>query len=190
MKSLISSLLQYIYQMKCIGCEALVWGTQVDYKLVLATRKVNAFAKQIWWITCKVMIRKYIIHFKTTKTNNVFLIKTINNRVFINSLVNWFSRRHYNDVIMGAIASQITNLTIVYSTVYSDADQRKHQNSVSLAFVRGIMFKEISEPLNVYWILMSHSELHQLHNSRNNCSAGNIIILIDYIFMCDVCMPF
>ena len=32
---------------------------------------------------------------------------------------------HYNDVIMGAIASQITSLTIVYSTVYSDADQRK-----------------------------------------------------------------
>ena len=38
---------------------------------------------------------------------------------------------------MGAIASQITSLTIVYSTVYSDADQRKHQSSASLAFVRG-----------------------------------------------------
>ena len=35
---------------------------------------------------------------------------------------------------MGAIASQITSLTIVYSTVYSDADQRKHQSSASLAF--------------------------------------------------------
>ena len=45
---------------------------------------------------------------------------------------------HYNDVIMGVIASQITNLTIVYSIVYSDADQRKHQSSASLAFVRGI----------------------------------------------------
>ena len=45
---------------------------------------------------------------------------------------------HYNDIIMGAIASQITSLTIVYSTVYSDADQRKHQSSASLAFVRGI----------------------------------------------------
>ena len=45
---------------------------------------------------------------------------------------------HYSDVIMGAIASQITSLTIVYSTVYSDADQRKHQSSASLAFVRGI----------------------------------------------------
>ena len=45
---------------------------------------------------------------------------------------------HYNDVIMGAIASQITTLTVVYSIVYSDADQRKHQSSASLAFVRGI----------------------------------------------------
>ena len=32
---------------------------------------------------------------------------------------------HYGDVIMDAIASQITSLTIVYSIVYSDADQRK-----------------------------------------------------------------
>ena len=39
---------------------------------------------------------------------------------------------------MGTVASQITSLTIVYSTVYSDADQRKHQSSASLAFVRGI----------------------------------------------------
>ena len=34
---------------------------------------------------------------------------------------------HYSDVIMGAIASQITSLTIVYSTVYSGTDQRKHK---------------------------------------------------------------
>ena len=46
--------------------------------------------------------------------------------------------KHYSDVRMGAIASQITSLTIVYSTVYSDADQRKHQSSASLAFVWGI----------------------------------------------------
>ena len=35
---------------------------------------------------------------------------------------------------MGAMASQITSLTIVYPTVYSVADQRKHQSSASLAF--------------------------------------------------------
>ena len=45
---------------------------------------------------------------------------------------------HYSDVIMNTMASQITSLTVVYSTVYSDADQIKHQSSASLAFVRGI----------------------------------------------------
>ena len=45
---------------------------------------------------------------------------------------------HYSDVIMGTMASQITILTIVYSTIYSGADQRKHHSSASLAFVRGI----------------------------------------------------
>ena len=44
---------------------------------------------------------------------------------------------HYGDVVMGAIASQITSLTIFYSTVYSDAHQRNHQSSASLAFVSG-----------------------------------------------------
>ena len=36
---------------------------------------------------------------------------------------------HYRDVIMSAMGSQITSHTIVYSTVYSGADQRKHQSS-------------------------------------------------------------
>ena len=48
-----------------------------------------------------------------------------------------FLKCHYADVIMTTIASQITSLTVVYSTVYSDADQRKHQSSASLAFVWG-----------------------------------------------------
>ena len=45
---------------------------------------------------------------------------------------------HYSDVIMTTMASQITSLTVVCATVYSDADQRKHQSSASLAFVWGI----------------------------------------------------
>ena len=44
----------------------------------------------------------------------------------------------YNNVIMGEIASQITGLPIVYLTFYSGANQRKHQGSASLTFVRGI----------------------------------------------------
>ena len=40
--------------------------------------------------------------------------------------------------IMSAMASQITGVSIVYSTACSGADQRKHQSSTSLAFVKGI----------------------------------------------------
>ena len=53
---------------------------------------------------------------------------------------------HYDDVIMSAIASQITSLTIVYSTVYPGADQSKHQSSASLAFVRGINRGPVNSP--------------------------------------------
>ena len=57
---------------------------------------------------------------------------------------NWAYR--YSDVIMTMMVSQITSLTIVYSTVYSGADQRKHQSSVSLAFVWGIPRRLLNSP--------------------------------------------
>ena len=53
---------------------------------------------------------------------------------------------HYGDVIMSMTASQITSLAIVYSTVYSGADQRKHQTSLSLAFVRAIHWWPVNSP--------------------------------------------
>ena len=53
---------------------------------------------------------------------------------------------HYNDVIMSTAAPQIISLTIVYSIVHSGADQRKHQNSASLAFVRGIHRWPVNSP--------------------------------------------
>ena len=53
---------------------------------------------------------------------------------------------HYFDVTMGLVASQITSLMIVYSSVYSDADQRKHQSSASLAFVWGIHRGPVNSP--------------------------------------------
>ena len=47
---------------------------------------------------------------------------------------------------MSTIVSQITSLTIVCSTVYSGADQRKRQSSASLAFVRGIHRRPVNSP--------------------------------------------
>ena len=53
---------------------------------------------------------------------------------------------HYTDVTMSPMASRITSLGIVYSTVYSVADQRKHQSSASLAFVRRIHRGPVNSP--------------------------------------------
>ena len=61
-------------------------------------------------------------------------------RRYSNIEITWYKAypKYYIGVKMSAMASQIISLATVYSIVYSDADQRKHQISVSLAFVRGI----------------------------------------------------
>ena len=56
------------------------------------------------------------------------------------------SHHHYNDVIMSEMASKITSLPIVHSTVYSGTGQRKYQSSASLAFVRGINRWPVNSP--------------------------------------------
>ena len=55
-------------------------------------------------------------------------------------------RFHYCDVIMRAMAFQTTDVSIVYSIVWSGVDQRKHQSSASLAFVRRIHWWPVKSP--------------------------------------------
>ena len=74
-------------------------------------------------------------------------ITFLTTHVFIFIQINYHN--HYSDVIMGTLTSQITSLTIVYSTVYSGADQRKHQSSASLALVRGITWWPVNSPHKV-----------------------------------------
>ena len=65
--------------------------------------------------------------------------------VFINSqfcvyshvYLSW-KQIHYSDVIMSAMASHNTGVSIVYLTVFSGKDQKHYQSFASLAFVRGI----------------------------------------------------
>ena len=54
--------------------------------------------------------------------------------------------QHYTDFIMGTMASEITSLTIVYSTVFSCVDKKKYRNSASLASVRGILRWPMNSP--------------------------------------------
>ena len=89
-----------------------------------------------------------------------------------------FHTYHYADVIMTTIAPQITSRTIVYSTIYSGADQSKHQSSASLAFVWGVHRGPVNSPhkwpvtrkifpfddvimfLFIYWFLFHHLYAH------------------------------
>ena len=84
------------------------------------------------------------------------------------------SHYSHSDVIMGAMASQITNLTIVNFDVYSGTYQRKHQSSASLAFVRGIHRWPVNSPhkwpvtrKNVS-ILWHHHEVMAMNGTRIN----------------------
>ena len=58
----------------------------------------------------------------------------------------WSVKLNYCDVIMDAMASQITSVSIVYLAVCSGLDQRKHQSSAWLAFVRGIHRRPVNSP--------------------------------------------
>ena len=53
---------------------------------------------------------------------------------------------HYSDVIMRAIASQLTGVSIVYSVVCSGTDKRKQQSFASLAFMRRIHQSPVNSP--------------------------------------------
>ena len=64
--------------------------------------------------------------------------------------LHWISHRvcstgfgHYGDVIVDAMASQITDVSMACSNIWSSEDQRIHQSPVSLAFMR-----DIPGPLN------------------------------------------
>ena len=80
------------------------------------------------------------VHYGGKPTLNI-LIDTSNLKDWF--CIFWF---HYSNVIMSAMVSQIAGVSIVYSTVCSGTDQRKHQRSASLAFVRGIHWWRVNSP--------------------------------------------
>ena len=94
---------------------------------------------------------------------------------------------------MSAMASQITCLKIVYPSVYSGADQRKHQSSASLAFVRGIHRRPVNSPhewpvtrkmfpfddvimsttLENFWYLLTNLCGCRISGDRDKCASGH-----------------
>ena len=106
---------------------------------------------------------------------------------------------HYDDVIISTVASQITSVSIVYSAVCSGPDQRKHQSSASLAFVRGIHRWPVNSPhkwpvtwkenVSIWW-------RHHDQESFHLASFHGCLSVISYIFWVEpeyaviYCIPF
>ena len=86
---------------------------------------------------------------------------------------------------MGSMASQITSLTIVYSAVYSGADQRKNQRSASLAFLRGIHRWPVNSPHRwpVSRKMFPFDDVIMKHWRVSTCSGG----LCRCILLCRIC---
>ena len=99
----------------------------IDWSSLMSHFWLSDEQRYIWW-------NIYLIW--STHGLIVFCLATVIALVYTHIYI--CLRFHYNDVIKGAMASQITSLTIVCSNVCSGADQRKYQSSASLAFVWGI----------------------------------------------------
>ena len=115
----------YVYIYTCIVNE---WSTE---------------NRRVWWylnLICQQCLQSKIIPLRPLvwqdflESRRPFLVRS------------FCDRNHYNDVIMSSMASQITSVSIVYSTVYSGADQRKHQSYATLAFVRVIHRWPVNSP--------------------------------------------
>ena len=117
-------------------------------------------------ISSKINNKFYWPYFHITRSA-IFLPRTLVPSVSIDAVL-----IHYCDVIMGALASQITSFTIVYSTVHSGVDQRKHQSTASLAFFAGnspvtgefpAQMASNAENVSIWWryhVFLSYLRVH------------------------------
>ena len=90
---------------------------------------------------------------------------------------------HYDDVIMTMLASQITSLAVVYSIVYSGVDQRKHQSSASLAFVREIHRGPVNFPQKwpVTRKIFPFDDVIMLGNFQNSSKFSQISVSMSMV---------
>ena len=92
----------------------------------------------------KWLIAKYPLKILNTVITSVYVLANGMASLHVKTFANTV---HYNDVIMSAMASQITSVSNVCSIIWSGADQRKRQCSGSLAFfVRGIYRWSVDSP--------------------------------------------
>ena len=101
------------------------------------------------------------------------------------------STSHYCDAIMGTVASQITSLRIVYTAVYSDADQSKHQRSASLAFVWGIHRGPVNSPHKwpVTRKMFPFDDVIIVRYQLKSSQSLNVTVWIELQYVLGGCLP-
>ena len=126
-------------------------------------------AKIVYSRFCMLLYKFKILN--TIRCSSVY-IKALNKRE------NWLETHHsskqeshYTDAIMSAIASQITSLTIVYSTVYSDADQRKQRGEIPAQMASN------TENVSIWW---RHHDLRFDHYFSQQ-SDTLVLYIIKYV---------
>ena len=179
-----------IYFMRCCQCHFL-WMTMLlffigEYKETELTRQISWHVLQAvnlvsnyhdiistWWCVKSPAIRLFV-------QQPIWIIKQVISELCITHIlceeftVTGGLPFHYSDI--SALASQITSLTIVYYTVYWGVDQRKHQSSVSLAFVWGIhRWQRASnvENASIWW--RHHAVMLKAYPCHNVITSSHII---------------
>ena len=97
---------------------------------------------------------------------------------------------HYCDVIMGALAFQITSFMAVYSTVYADVDQRKYESSVWNSSVTGefpTQRASNAENVSIWWHHHEWRVLIMLINSVLLKQSNNVSK--SFLYVSDTCQP-
>ena len=131
---------------------AFLWGIHRDRWIPLTKGQLRGKCFHLmtspWsrngWVNILSMYRLPVCRYHNNGNKKHSLYRLFNTKLFIP----WTNDGifHYSDVIMGAMSSQMTGVSIVCTTVCSGADQRKHQSSASLAFVRGIHRSQVNSP--------------------------------------------
>ena len=147
-------LIHGLVRLSCV-CKVIPVGCKKNNSDVFLMQRFDK--QQIWiWIDHSMMNKKSLNHIKIITQNLKVSFIMLGHRLCYypyphgsvtgRDFTPWTINFHYNDVIMCPMASQITGLAIVYSIVHLGADQRKHQSSALLAFVKGIHWRPVNSP--------------------------------------------
>ena len=153
-----NSLKRHWWTLSCPFIHFTTWGTypskdiinHMKLIIIIISRSQQTFAhtkttELSWYMQNFVVIRLIWGKISINLMKKIWNLIKMSSVGWVSDILGW-EVVHYGEVIMGTMASQITSLTIVYSTVYSDADQRRHQSSASLAYVWGIHRGPVNYP--------------------------------------------